>query len=322
MGRKHLEQLRNLVDSARTAGRTTTVPGLDGFSGDKMIGLLQRLAAAQSSGGHGCYAEIGVFRGLTLISVAAAIQPGMAHGIDNFAQFDHDHRNQSIIQQKLDDLGLTNVGLINADYEDALNQLAFYTHGKKIGTFFVDGPHDYRSQLMCLELIQPHLSSTGVIIVDDANYRHVRLATHDFLITHPEFKLLFEAYTARHPGNMSPADLGEARRGWWNGVHVIVRDPENELQRLLPKTVRDRTLYENEHLVHSHRLGVLAPEALDLLDDMLSLRPVRAARKLIRIVRKKRAIPALLVGEYRNMNTFSELLEEARIADMLPGEDA
>ncbi|MBK7410887.1 MAG: class I SAM-dependent methyltransferase [Saprospirales bacterium] len=47
--------------------------------------------------------------------------------------------------------------VINQDYEDALENLKTHIGEKKVGLFFIDGPHDYRSQLMCLLLIQPFL---------------------------------------------------------------------------------------------------------------------------------------------------------------------
>ena len=92
--------------------------------------------------------------------------------------------------------------LIERDYEDALEALGNHIGDTKIGLYFVDGPHDYRSQLMCLLLATPFLSESAVIVVDDCNYPWVRLANRDFLISNPSFKLIFEAYTECHPGNM------------------------------------------------------------------------------------------------------------------------
>jgi hypothetical protein len=36
----------------------------------------------------------------------------------------------------------------------------------------------------------------------------------------------FEAYTRCHPENMDTPHTAQARNGWWNGVNVLVRDPE------------------------------------------------------------------------------------------------
>ena len=171
----------------------------------------------------------------------------------------------SIVEERLAKLGMDNAFIVNQDYEDALENLENYIGGKKIGVYFIDGPHDYRSQLMCLELALPYLHEQAVIIIDDSNYRHVRQANRDFLITHPEFKLLFEAYTSCHPSNMSKDQEQEARSGWWNGVNIIVRDKGQTLSPTYPETERSRILYENEHIVHASQLAELTPQSISLL---------------------------------------------------------
>jgi len=241
---------------------------LKGFSGEKVIGLLQRFSTLFAEEEKVCYLEVGVFQGLTLLSVASACPRICCYGIDNFAQFDQDKKNYSIILKQKKELGVKNAHLINRDYEDALLNLDKYIGDKKIGVYFVDGPHDYRSQLMCLELILPYLHEKAVIIVDDCNYLHIRQANHDFLVTHPEYKLLFETYTRCHPNHMSPEENQEVQKGWWNGINVLVRDRDNELDPLFPMTERDRTVFVNEHSVHAHFLADLVPATLNTIYDL------------------------------------------------------
>jgi hypothetical protein len=162
-------------------------------------------------------------------------------GIDNFTYVDPEKQNLNTVLSRTRELGLTNVDLINEDYEDALEFLEVAVGSCKVALYFVDGPHDYRDQLMCLELIKPHLHPHPVIVVDDANYPDVRQANRGFLATQRSYKLLFEAYTATHPPPNSGHDQEiEARQGWWNGVNVIVRDPDNRLPVMYPPTERSR----------------------------------------------------------------------------------
>ena len=184
-----------------------------------MVGALQRVAQYQEQLNQGAYLEVGVFQGLTLLSVAGVLSKSRAFGVDTFAQFDEDGRNRRLINERIDLNQLKNVSMIEHDYEDALEALTEHIGDTKIGLYFVDGPHDYRSQLMCLLLATPFLSESAVIVVDDCNYPWVRLANRDFLISNPSFKLIFEAYMECHPGNMSEQKVALARKGWWNGQH-------------------------------------------------------------------------------------------------------
>jgi len=297
--------LLDLINDAEGGGLLVQPVAVSGLSGAVLLGTLQRIAKHQEA--SGCYAEIGVFQGLTLISVAKAIS-GKAYGIDNFSQFDPTARNKSIVEDRIAKNAIENVALVNRDYEDALDG---WPVDQKISTYFVDGPHDYRSQLMCLLLALPLLSHDAVIVVDDSNYRHVRQANCDFLKTHPEFALLFEAYTARHPENMSRADRQEAERGWWNGVNIIVRDAGRTLPRTYPPTDRDRTLFVNEHIVHAARYAAIAPEAVSMLSAFPN--PYRMALYLAKIMRGARKKPSL-VGEHPAMNTFSQDLPKRKAA--------
>jgi tRNA G46 methylase TrmB len=121
------------------------IKALSGFSGTKFLKSLQSLAKLFVNE-NTCYVEVGVFQGLTLMSVASEIPSFEAIGIDNFAFFDKEKRNQKIIEERRAKFGLDNVKLVNKDYEDALLDFKNVTD-KKIGLYLVDGPHDYRSQM-------------------------------------------------------------------------------------------------------------------------------------------------------------------------------
>ena len=287
---------------------------LTGFSGEKLVGTLQRLASLYSDDPKTCYLEVGVFQGLTLLSVAAACPKLACYGIDNFTYFDPDGRNMSIVKQRTEQLGVDNSCLINEDYEDALESLDRHISDKKIALYFIDGPHDYRSQLMCLALALPYLHDDATIIIDDCNYRHVRQANRDFLVTHPEFKLVFEAYTKCHPGNMTSGEQEKARKGWWNGVNILIRDPDNSLQAIYPPTERNRTLYENEHIVHAAKHSELAPQALKVMQAFSELNVIALLRSLKNYLSSISHLKSktTLTNRFNAMNTYSETLTSSR----------
>jgi hypothetical protein len=284
---------------------------LTGFSGRRMIAALQGLTAQFADPEKYCYLEVGVFQGLTLLSVAGA-NPGMAcFGIDNFQAHDPDKKNLNIFSQRREKLGLANAHLLNLDYEDALEGLAQHLGGRKVGVYFIDGPHDYRSQLMCLLLAMPHLADNAVIVVDDSNYLQVRQANRDFLVAHPEYKLLFEAYTPRHPNNMTPGQTAAAREGWWDGVNILVRDPAGQLPPMFPATRRNRLLFENDHFVHASRIGALAPQVLVAANLFFTGRWARGVKNLRKAYQQFAANP--FPGEFDDTNIFPEGLPASRL---------
>lgn len=237
---------------------------LDGLSGSKTVGALQRLTGLFADDPTACYVEIGVFQGLTLFSVAVNFPDFPCFGIDNFSILDPQGKNLGIVKDRKAKLKATNATLINKDFEAALETLDEYLGGRKAGVYFIDGAHDYRSQLIALLLAAPFLHERAVILIDDANYAFVRQSTRDFLVSHPGYKMIFEAYSPDHPANMAPQTLKQWEKGWLNGINILVRDPNGELPEMLPPTAPDHTLYVNDWLVHRHQFAELAPQALSL----------------------------------------------------------
>ncbi len=292
---KHIQTVIEALRDADQKGALHTSEVLTGYSGHKLYGFLQRIASA-ALWKEKCYLEIGVFQGLTLLSSAMANKDATFYGIDNFAFFDPQGTNEALVNSRVEQLELNNVALINQDYEDALEALEDHIGSKKVGLYFVDGPHDYRSQLMCMELAKPYLSEDAIIVVDDSNYEHVRQANADFLKLNPDYKLLFESYTSSHPKRMNSFEKSRAEAGWWNGVNILVRDPENQLSPMYPQTERSRSWFEDDHIVHS----------MEYPDRVISY--YRWAHRFIGWLpiwdtpRKK--------GLFKSMNTFSESLQE------------
>jgi predicted O-methyltransferase YrrM len=310
-----IKQLIKAIQESESHGLSETPPlftELTGFSSKKLLGVLQRFSKIFEGQENTCYLEIGVFQGLTLCLTSLSSKNFACYGIDNFAFFDPDKKNLSIVEERLAKLELNNAFIVNQDYEDALENLGNYIGNKKIGVYFIDGPHDYRSQLMCLELALPYLHDQAAIIIDDSNYRHVRQANRDFLITHPEYKLLFEAYTSCHPSNMSKDEEQEAMSGWWDGVNIIVRDKDQTLSPMYPETERSRILYENEHIVHASQLAELTPQSIDLLQHLYEgnfLRFIVNSFKLYRLLRREKSKYG---NRFKWTNTYSNKLTTSK----------
>jgi hypothetical protein len=318
-----MDWLRTVQTAIRDADRNGLLVNseiLSGFSGLKVIGLLQRVARSIESLPNTCYAEIGVFQGLTLLSVASVAPKLKTYGIDNYSQFDPEHRNKQLVLERQERLSLRNVALIDLDYDEALRRFQELSTGERIGLLFVDGPHDYRSQLLCVLLALPHLAENAVIVVDDCNYEHVRLATRDLLMIDSTMKLVFQAYTSGHPMNVGPEKEREMRRGWWNGVHVLLRGPTAaDVQGLYPETGQARKRCEREHMLHSHGVEAHGQELYDLA-YALAVAPnagrLREAWKLARCMRGKILKDALfLIGNTYSATLASESLLTSRDED-------
>ena len=322
-GRDHIERVLEAIRDTEANGLMTdrrdesVNGGLSGISGLKTVGLLQRLAQLSAVEADACYLEIGVFQGLTLVSTALEAPDVPCFGIDNFATLDPDGTNQAIVRERLERFGAANATLIDADFEDALNGLDAHLGGRKVGVYFVDGPHDYRSQLVCLLAGLRHLHDRAVIVIDDANYPDVRWSTKDFLCGHPEFKMVFDAYSPAHPANMTAEEKAVHEAGWLNGVQVLVRDPDGVLLDMLPPTdPGERTLYLNEWLAHRLRPAELAPEALVLADAVCtgSREAEENARKAV--LEKNGKLRKVFDGRHPDRNTYSAGLPEGRFTGL------
>ncbi|CAA7621803.1 class I SAM-dependent methyltransferase [Magnetospirillum sp. UT-4] len=280
---------------------------LTGLSGRATVGALQRMAGLFRGRNDVCYLEIGVFQGLSLLSVALENPDLACFGIDNFSLLDPKGENLGIVRDRTARLGLANATLINEDFEAALAALPQRLNGRKVGVFLIDGAHDYRSQLMALLLIKPHLAENAVIVVDDANYPDVRQSTRDFLLSHPEFRMVFEAYSPGHPANLDKATLAKFEDGFLNGINVLVKDPEGSLPEMLPPVPDSRLLYVNEWLVHRHRLAELAPEALALAQAMLE-----GSDPAPLLERLRAGVTAEMAARFPDRNLHSAGLTEGR----------
>ena len=115
-----------------------------------------------------------------------------------------------------------------------------------------------------------------------------------------------------HPDNMKEEEVKKARKGWWNGVNIIVYDPNNILDNILPETKRCRNLYLNEHVVHSDKYSFLAVESIAFFRSLFSFRFLRMAKNFYKIVAKCFGYKRHKIGTYSSMNTYSENLSKGK----------
>ena len=259
------QYLAHTLQAIAEANDATHLRPEEGYSGGAIAHLLGSLSKQGSN--NAVYAEIGVFRGATLFEVARN-SGGQCYGIDNFSLFDEGVENEEFLRRKIVDESYFNVELLSMDFELALQEWGALTGGAKISALFVDGPHDYRSQLMALLLADQHMAQDAVMVIDDANYRHVRQATWDFLATCPGWSLLAEITTEGHPAVQSDPDIVDRlRRGWSNGVHIVAKDPDSivKFERQEPA---DLTPFHMSHDVFRHRYGPIAKDVLDSVDGL------------------------------------------------------
>ena len=312
--RPHFQEVLSLINDTERNGLLSdfSKEGLSGLVGLKTVGVLQRLARLMSEDQNSCYLEIGVYQGLTLVSTALAVPGMLCFGIDNFRIFDPNSENLNIVLDQIQKFGTTNAQLINADFEQALENLDSHIGTQKVSLYLIDGPHDYRSQLVCLLLAKQHLAERAVIVIDDANYPDVRMATRDFLLSHPEFKMIFEAYSPAHPANLDPVDRSPWEAGWLNGVNILVYDPDGLFSDLIPEIIEDRSLYFNEWLTHRHPLAELAPEAIVLAQDICTNDKLNEEINRDKLVHAFRESTELFENRYKDRNVYSEQLTLAR----------
>jgi len=260
--------LRGVVESSRLIEQPD-IGDSNSLSGSSLRALLKNLAR-ELVNHEAAYVEIGVFRGGTLLDLAP-LSPGKFIGIDNFSLFDSRGVNESFIRQRIKNEALQNVELVSLDFEVAVHNFATLFPHLEVGLLMVDGAHDYRSQLLALLGMARHMSAGGVIVVDDANYGHVRQAGYDFVFSNPGWEVACEVLTESHPDRGSKSE-------WWNGVQILTRsegvvgeedvegkttsaESVNKIQVMVDR-------FRQTHEIFRHQLSPVAEEVLDIVRDI------------------------------------------------------
>ncbi len=155
------------------------------------------------------YCEIGAYRGKSLIAAMHSNAPRPTFACDNFSE-----DSQRDFLANISRYGLaSHVTFYNFDFRE------LFTPGHlpvPIGAYFFDGPHDEESQYLGIKLMEPYLSRSAVVIVDDWRYAedsksYARAGTTRAVTeSNDRWELRYEL----------PARFNGDREMWWNGVAV------------------------------------------------------------------------------------------------------
>jgi predicted O-linked N-acetylglucosamine transferase (SPINDLY family) len=156
---------------------------LDQVQGMNTANVMQLLnSAVECMEAEEVYCEIGCFQGGSLIGALLEHPDRMAYAVDNFSEFDPWGNNFERLLENLSSFQLEErVCFCQQDFEDFFANLKEMKIEEKIGVYFYDGAHDYRSQLMGLLLAIPFLAEKAIIITTNSNWQAVKQATRDFM---------------------------------------------------------------------------------------------------------------------------------------------
>ncbi|MBW4495247.1 MAG: tetratricopeptide repeat protein [Oscillatoria princeps RMCB-10] len=167
------------------------------------------------------YCEIGCLRGASLIGALLDHPEPMACAVDDFSEFDDSGENLQKLTENLAEFNLEDrVFFCQENFENFFSDLREIGSEEKIGVYYYDGRHDYRSQLLSLLLVRPFLADKALIIVSEANSESVQQATRDFLAASEQSSLLFNWNSDRH--------FSET---FWNGIIVLAWEADTILER-------------------------------------------------------------------------------------------
>lgn len=181
---------------------------IEGMSGQRYRTFINELIA--SLGERARYLEIGSWKGSTL---AAAIEGNKGHftAIDNWTQFGGP-KNEF----------LANIAAVKTEISPHVIEADFravdYATFEPFNVYLFDGPHEEDDQYDGLSLVGPALANPHVLIVDDWNWRKVRLGTfraiHDGGWTIDYSKEIRTSHDDTHPG------VARGESDWHNGYFI------------------------------------------------------------------------------------------------------
>jgi Methyltransferase domain len=159
------------VQSEARSALPDEVRQIEGLSGQKYRSLINRLVASISDAR---YLEIGSWAG----STAAAAMCGnrvKALCIDNWSEFG----GRELFFANIKKVLTPNIQfeVIERDF-----RAVDYNDIGSFNIYFFDGPHEEKDQYDAIMIVQPALANPFILIVDDWNWREVRLGTFQALL--------------------------------------------------------------------------------------------------------------------------------------------
>jgi predicted O-methyltransferase YrrM len=173
-----------------------------GLARENNLALLNLAASLLGEGES--YVEVGSFKGLSLIAAMLGNR-GDFVGIDDFSL---GGGSRALLEANLGRYGLAGHTILEGDAFALLRRGAL--GDRRIGVYYYDAAHDYRSQVRGLRLIEPHLAEEALLIVDDTDWPEVARALRDYLARQPRAEPLV---------SLDGKDRGQP--WWWEGVEVL-----------------------------------------------------------------------------------------------------
>jgi predicted O-methyltransferase YrrM len=172
-----------------------------GLSEENNLALLALAAGCLEDGE--AYVEAGSYRGRSLIAAALG-GARTAIGIDNFSFDDSDPAG---LAANVERFGVADrVRVIDGDTVVVLRE-----HGlPPIGVFFYDADHSTAATRAALDAVRPLLSTSALIVVDDAEWPRVRAATDAFVDANAEAEL-----------RLRIAGRADGQPWWWDGMDLV-----------------------------------------------------------------------------------------------------
>jgi len=162
-------------------------------------------------GSEEVYCEVGTYQGATLVGAMLGNLNCLAYAVDDFSELDPTGLNENYLLENLRQFNLQErVYFCRQDFEEFFGDLEELATTDRIGVYFYDGAHDYRSQLLGLMLARPFLADQALIVVGDGNWQTTKQAVWDFLATNPEAELVMDL------GTPTPRYAS-----FWNGLMLI-----------------------------------------------------------------------------------------------------
>ena len=197
--RRFLRELETqLGDVSRFAEILEAVPGLARPNNLALLNVAARCLGAGES-----YVEVGTYRGTSLVAAMLG-NHGDFVALDNWSFPDVSRED---LDANLDRYGLS-ATVIEGDALETLRSDAL--DGRTVGAYYYDNGHEYEQQLEGLRLIERHLASPALLVVDDSDWERVERAVDDYLAGQPRATELYRA---------EGKDRGHPE--WWSGMRVL-----------------------------------------------------------------------------------------------------
>jgi predicted O-methyltransferase YrrM len=174
---------------------------VEGLSEENNLALLALAAGCLEAGE--CYVEAGSYRGRSLIAAALG-GAETAIGIDNFSFDDSDPKGLAANVERFA-VG-DRVRVIDGDTVAVLDERAL----PPVGVFFYDADHSTAATRAALDAVRRHLAARALIVVDDAEWPKVRVATDAFVAANRQASL-----------RLRIAGRADGQPWWWDGMDLV-----------------------------------------------------------------------------------------------------